>query len=85
MARDQEDRGTFVVLGVIQPENASDAVDVSADGRNVTVSAEDSITLSCGDASITLNRDGKIVIRGAYVVSHSSGINRIRGGSVQLN
>jgi hypothetical protein len=51
----------------------------------VSITARESITLKCGDASITLNRDGKIVLRGAHVVSHASGVNRIRGGSVELN
>ena len=55
------------------------------DGKNLDFSAQESITLRCGESSITLNRNGKIVIRGIHVVSHAAGINRIRGGSVQLN
>jgi hypothetical protein len=41
--------------------------------------------LRCGEASISLSRDGKVVIRGRHIVSHASGVNRIRGGSVELN
>ncbi len=74
-----------IVIGLIQPRTAVMPVEVTADGRDVVVNAEESITLKCGDASITLNRDGKIVIRGRHVVTHASGVNRIRGGSVQLN
>jgi len=55
------------------------------DGRTVELSAQHEIVLRCGSASITLSHEGKIVIRGKYVISHSSGVNRIRGGSVQLN
>lgn len=73
-----------IVLGVIQPA-ATETVDITVDGKNVAVSAHESITLRCGNASITLNSDGKIVIRGAHVVTHASGVNRIRGGSVELN
>ncbi|MEP7119602.1 MAG: hypothetical protein ABJE95_01785, partial [Byssovorax sp.] len=36
-------------------------------------------------SSITLTRAGKILIRGAYVLTRSSGVNRIQGGSVQIN
>ena len=61
------------------------SVEVTVDGKHVALSAHDSITLRCGDASITLNREGKIVIRGAHVVTHASGVNRIRGASVELN
>ena len=35
--------------------------------------------------SITLTGAGKVLIRGAYVLSRSSGVNKIKGGSVQLN
>jgi len=60
-------------------------VDVTADGKRVTVTAEEQIELRCGESSITLTRAGKVLIRGAYVLSRSSGSNRIKGGSVQIN
>jgi len=59
--------------------------EVEFDGKKIEVTAKETITLRCGDASITLSKDGKIVIRGVHVVSHATGVNRIRGGSVQLN
>jgi hypothetical protein len=71
-----------IVLGVVRP---AEPVEVVVDGENLTLSAHQSITLKCGKASITLNRDGKVIIRGAHVVSHASGVNRIRGGSIDLN
>jgi hypothetical protein len=58
---------------------------VSLDGDRVHIAAGKEIVLSCGKASITLTRAGKVIIRGAYVLSRSSGVNRIRGASVQLN
>jgi len=59
--------------------------DVYVDGRRVTFDAREQIELRCGKASITLTRAGKVLIRGAYLLSRSSGVNRIKGGSVQLN
>lgn len=53
--------------------------------ENVEIAASKEITLSCGEASITLTHAGKVLIRGAYVLSRSSGVNRIKGGSVQIN
>jgi hypothetical protein len=41
--------------------------------------------LQCGSASLTLRRDGRVLIRGAYVETHSRGVNRIKGGSVKIN
>lgn len=47
--------------------------------------AEKEIVLSCGDASITLHRNGTISIRGRYILNRATGTNRILGGSVQIN
>ena len=41
--------------------------------------------MRCGEASITLTRAGKVLIRGAYVLSRSSGANRIKGAAVEIN
>jgi len=60
-------------------------VEVDADGERLMVSAKEQVVLSCGKASITLTRAGKVLIQGSYVLSRSSGVNRIKGGSVQLN
>lgn len=62
-----------------------DPVEVSVDGERVTLSAKKEIVLRCGKASITLTRAGKVLIRGAYLLNRSSGVNRIKGGSVQIN
>jgi hypothetical protein len=63
----------------------TDPVDVSLDGRRLTLTAEQEITIRCGESSITLTRAGKILIKGAYLLSKATGPNRIKGGSVQLN
>jgi hypothetical protein len=55
------------------------------DGESIVLSARHNITLKCGKASITLTKAGKVVIRGAYLLNRSSGVNRIKGGSVQIN
>ena len=60
-------------------------VDIDADGERLIVTAREQLVLRCGKASITLTRSGKVLIEGAYVSSRSSGVNRIKGGSVQLN
>ena len=59
--------------------------DVTVDGKRITFDAGEQIELRCGKASIILTRAGKIIIRGAYLLNRSSGANRIKGGSVQIN
>jgi hypothetical protein len=68
-----------VVLEAKKPE------DVMIDGKRITFDAKEEIVLKCGKASITLTKAGKVIIRGAYVLSRSSGVNRVKGGSVQIN
>ena len=55
------------------------------DGKSVVIEAEEEIILRCGEGSITLRRDGKVVVRGTNLLSRSSGPNRIKGGSVSIN
>lgn len=64
-------------------EEVPDVAEV--DGKRVSIEGKDEIVLRCGEASITLRRNGKIVLRGTYLESHSAGTNRIKGGSVQIN
>jgi Domain of unknown function (DUF6484) len=60
-------------------------VEVDADGRRLTLAVKEQLVLRCGQASITLTAAGKVLIEGAYVSSRSTGVNRIKGGSVQIN
>jgi len=60
-------------------------IEADVDGRRVRVTAQDEIVLQCGSASVTLRRNGRVVIRGTYVETHSEGTNRIKGGQVQIN
>ena len=39
----------------------------------------------CGKASITLRRNGRVLIRGFRVETRAEAVNRIKGGSVQIN
>jgi Domain of unknown function (DUF6484) len=59
--------------------------DPSVNGETIHFDAEEQIVLRCGKASITLTKAGKIIIRGAYLLSRSSGANSIKGASVRIN
>lgn len=60
-------------------------VEVDTDGQRMIVSAKEQLVLRCGKASITLTKAGKVLIEGSYVSSRSAGVNRVKGGSIQLN
>ena len=91
LALEDSDPARPIMLGIVQTprvgqgrsERAAKLVPVA--DKQLGISAEQEITLTCGAASITLTRAGKVLIRGKYVLSRSSGVNRIKGGSVQIN
>jgi hypothetical protein len=60
-------------------------LEADADGRRVRLVAKDEIVLECGKASITMRRNGKVIVRGTHVETHSDGTNRIKGGQVKIN
>jgi hypothetical protein len=75
-----------IILGLIKSaENRGGKVAVRADGDRFFVSAEREIELRCGEASITLTRAGKVLIKGEYVLSRAKGLNRIKGAAVSIN
>ncbi|HET8932859.1 MAG TPA: DUF6484 domain-containing protein [Polyangiales bacterium] len=84
---------TGIVRARLQPEPSVPAVtlapgtlkDVLVDGRQLVFSAQQQILLRCGKSSVLLRRDGKVVIRGTHLLSRSSGANKIKGASIDLN
>ena len=64
------------------PASTVESMDVASASR--IIEGQDELVLQCGKASITLRRNGKVIIKGTYVETHSEGVNRIKGGSVQL-
>jgi hypothetical protein len=58
---------------------------VESEGERLVISSDQELELRCGEASIILTREGKVLIRGTYLSSQSSGVNRVKGGSVHLN
>lgn len=90
------DRTQPIIVGLIESpasvpavSNASSSespiIEADVDGKRVRVTAQDEIVLQCGAASVTLRRNGRVVIRGTYVETYSDGTNRIKGGQVQIN
>lgn len=82
-----------IIVGVLQqpapPDNPKSAVgrrvSVKADDERYEITAEREIVLRCGESSITLTRAGKVIIMGKYIISRSSGYNKIKGAAVDIN
>lgn len=79
-----------IIMGVIKNQTAALAestpqVELDADGKRLLLTAKNELILKCGKASIHLTKEGKILLRGEYISSQSNGMNRLKGGSVQIN
>jgi hypothetical protein len=100
LAFEDGDPARPLLLGLLQPPQGprlldaersgsapqpSAPIDAKVDGRRVVIEGRDEVVLRCGEATITLSRDGKVEVRGTRVVSTARGTNRIRGGAVQIN
>jgi hypothetical protein len=58
---------------------------VHVDAQRVVIDGKDEVVLRCGRASLTLRRDGKVILRGVNIVTHAERVQKIRGGKVQIN
>jgi len=86
LAFEEGDPAKPIILGlIIKPGKVRRKVSFTADGDKFVVVAESEIELRCGDASITLTRAGKVLIKGEYVSTRAKGMNRIKGASVSIN
>lgn len=61
------------------------SVDALVDGERVVIRADKEIHLACGEGSITITGDGRIVVKGRDILSRASGSNKIKGSNVELN
>ena len=95
---EEEDIYRPIITGVVQTLNVptnksikskkSDETSVQTtidDAERLVFTAKKEIVLQCGKSSIHLTKAGKVIIRGSYVLSRSTGMNSLKGGSVSIN
>jgi hypothetical protein len=80
-----------VIVGIVQPpggshdEAGTHELNLTVERRRLVLTAQEEIVLRCGSATISLDAQGHVTIRGANVISTAAGTNRIRGGTVRIN
>jgi hypothetical protein len=96
---EEGDPGRPLLMGLLQaspsPTPLTDAIlerslddvprEARVDGKRVVIEGRSEVVLKCGRASLTLSRDGTVVIRGMNIKTDAEGVQRIRGGKVQIN
>lgn len=79
-----------IIIGLLQSnddmaENLTKSPTGKSIPQTVLIEALAEMVFKCGAGSLTLRKDGKIVLRGTHLLSRSSGPIRIKGGHVEIN
>jgi hypothetical protein len=85
-----------IILGVVQDTVRETPVtevlrlherspEVVVDGRRLVLDASQEIVIRCGKSSITLAKDGRIIVKGTNLISRASRTNKIKGSTVRIN
>ncbi len=75
------DRG--VVLGRISRHRSASAKAPAK--AHVAIEAAESLTLTCGESSLQMRKDGKLMVLGKDVLTRAKRTARIKAGSVAIN
>ena len=70
-------------IGRYRPQPAEPASSTPPD--HVVIEAGEMLTIKCGDSSLDLRKDGKLMIRGNDVLTRAKRTQRIKGGTVAIN
>lgn len=73
------------LISILKKKEKSDGGKCQEVQEELMLTAQQKITLSCGKSRITLYPNGKIVIKGEYILSDAEGVNRLSGGRVEVN
>jgi hypothetical protein len=75
-----ETRG--IVLGVVGPYETPRPDPTPAE---LLLEAHDRLELKCGDSALTLDAEGRVLLKGRDIVTRAKRTQRIRGGTVHIN
>jgi hypothetical protein len=93
----QRDMARPIVIGVVRngatrqhstvvvPQYASSPMKLASNNNNVVIKGTGKMVFQCGQASLSLTEQGRIIMRGTHIASYSDGVNRIRGAMVEVN
>lgn len=72
-----------IIIGLMHNSNMN--VETVDDDKTTVISSDKEILIRCGEASIHLKKDGKIIIKGKDILSRARGNHDIKGGMINLN
>ena len=85
LLQEQEHSPTPLTDAILERSLEDVPREARVDGNHVVIEGRKEVVLRCGKASLTLRRDGTVVIRGMNIKTEAEGVQRIMGGKVQIN
>jgi len=76
-----EERG--VVLGVVGPYETPRPADPAP--RELKLEAGERLELRCGESALTMDAEGRVLVKGKDIVTRAKRTQKIRGGTVHIN
>lgn len=74
-----------VVIGLLEALPPAEELELEGDEEPLVLNSRKGVVLRCGEASVRLTPDGRVVVRGKDVVTRASRRNQVAGASVRLN
>lgn len=79
------DPARAIVMGRMAALPGLGDLTITSDAEQTVISHPRKLVLRCGKASVSLDAEGRVQLRGDYVLSLARGVNRIAGGAVKVN
>ncbi|WIG94293.1 hypothetical protein KGD87_27635 [Myxococcus sp. SDU36] len=76
---------TPLLDAALEPPLDEAPMEAQVDGQRVVIEGRDEVVLRCGKASLTLRRNGQVLLRGINIRTEADEVQRIKGGKVQIN
>jgi hypothetical protein len=80
---EETDPNKPIIIGLMH--NPVQAGKIGDDEKTAVIASDREVLIRCGEASIHLRRDGKIIIKGKDILSRARRNHDIKGGMINLN
>jgi hypothetical protein len=86
-----------VIIGLIQEQSVparnsalaeisrEEIVEIRVDGEKLIVDAKKEIEIRCGQSSLIMTSDGKVILKGEQITSRARRTNKVKGAAVRIN
>ena len=77
--------GRPIILGIVHDRARVQGRTIHFEADRIVLTANNELSLQCGESSIEARSSGVIHVKGKDVVSHATRTNKVRGATVRIN